>query len=108
MMAALDIEYVELHTSDMASVVDYFVSSLGVTPASESAGDSTDSVLLRQGVAQIVVTTDPGTWKFLDIHGDGVADIRHRSIALSSFHSATAHAGIETTALARNRLRELQ
>lgn len=43
-MAAQDIEYVELYTSDMRSTVDYFVGSFGFTrhdsstPASFNAG----------------------------------------------------------------------
>ena len=38
-MAAQDIEYVELYTSDERSTVEYFVSSFGFTRIAESGGD---------------------------------------------------------------------
>src|SRR5215467_14545244 len=74
-MAAQDIEYVELYTSDMRSSVDYFVSSFGFTPMAESTGDGTRSSLLRHGTVQLIVTAGPGTEEFIEAHGDGIADI---------------------------------
>jgi 4-hydroxymandelate synthase len=74
-MGAQDIEYVELYTGDERSVVEYFVSSFGFTRIAESVGDSSHSLLLRQGSIQIVVTAGRGTEGFLEAHGDGVADI---------------------------------
>jgi 4-hydroxymandelate synthase len=74
-MAARDVEYVELYASDKQSTADYFISSLGFTQIAESADGDRDSVLLRQGDAQLIVTSGPGTEEFLDAHGDGVADI---------------------------------
>lgn len=74
-MAAQDIEYVELYTSDMPSAVDYFVSSFGFTPMAECAEDGNRSLLLRQGTVQLVVTAGRGTEEFLEAHGDGIADI---------------------------------
>jgi len=73
-VAAQDIEYVELYTSDESSAVGYFVSSFGFTAIAESSDDG-HSWLLRQGSAQIVVTAGRRTEEFLDAHGDGVADI---------------------------------
>lgn len=74
-MAAQDIEYVELYTSDMPSTVDYFVSSFGFTLMAECVGDGTRSSLLRHGTVQLVVTTGRGTEEFIEAHGDGIADI---------------------------------
>jgi 4-hydroxymandelate synthase len=74
-MAAQDIEYVELYTSDMPSAVGYFVSSFGFTPMAESVGNGTRSVLLRHGTVQLVVTAGRGTEEFTEAHGDGIADI---------------------------------
>lgn len=74
-MAAQDIEYVELYTSDQKSTVDYFVSQFGFTAVAESAADDAHSVLLRQGGVRLVVTNGRATYRFLDDHGDGVADI---------------------------------
>ncbi len=74
-MAAQDIEYVELYTSDMPSAVDYFVSSFGFTPLAESVGDGNRSLLLRHGTVQLVVTAGPETAEFTEAHGDGIADI---------------------------------
>ena len=74
-MAAQDVEYVEVYTSDERSAVAYFVSSFGFTRVAESFGDGSHSSLLRQGTVQIVVTTGRGTEEFLESHGDGIADI---------------------------------
>jgi 4-hydroxymandelate synthase len=74
-MAAQDIEYIELYTSDERSVVEYFVSSFGFTRTAESIGDVSHSSLLRQGTVQLVVTAGTGTEAFLEAHGDGIADI---------------------------------
>jgi 4-hydroxymandelate synthase len=74
-MAAQDIEYVELYTSDMLSTVEYFVSSFGFTPMAECAGDGRRSSLLRHGTVQLVVTAGRGTEEFIAAHGDGIADI---------------------------------
>lgn len=74
-MAAQDIEYVELYTSDMPSVVDYFVSSFGFTRMAECEGDGSRSSLLRHGTVQLVVTAGRGTEEFIEAHGDGIADV---------------------------------
>lgn len=74
-MAAQDIEYVELYTSDEPAAVEYFVSSFGFTRVAESVADGSRSSLLRQGSVQLVITTGRGTEEFLEAHGDGVADI---------------------------------
>jgi 4-hydroxymandelate synthase len=74
-MAAQDIEYVELYTSDMMSAVDYFASSFGFTKMAESVGVGTRSVLLRHGTVQLIVTAGLGTEEFIEAHGDGIADI---------------------------------
>ena len=74
-MSAQDIAYVEFYAGEYRSAVDYFVSSLGFTPAAESAGPAGHSVLLRQAGVRLVVTAGPSTRTFLDAHGDGIADI---------------------------------
>jgi 4-hydroxymandelate synthase len=74
-MAAQDIEYVELYTSDMPSAVSYYVSSLGFTPMARHAGDGRHSALLRHGTVQVVLTSGRGTEEFIEAHGDGIADI---------------------------------
>ena len=74
-MTAQDIEYTELYVSDERSAVEYFVSSFGFSRIAESSGVGTHSSLLRQGSAQLVITSGRGTEEFLDAHGDGVANI---------------------------------
>ena len=74
-MAAQDVEYVELYTSDMPSAVDYFSSSFGFTPLAESVDEGNRSLLLRHGTVQLVVTAGPATEEFIEAHGDGIADI---------------------------------
>ncbi|MBO0804756.1 MAG: 4-hydroxyphenylpyruvate dioxygenase [Nocardiopsaceae bacterium] len=75
LVAAQDVEYVELYTNDEQSTLQYFVSSLGFTHVAESAGDGSHSSLVRQGTMQLVITAGRGTEAFLEAHGDGIADI---------------------------------
>jgi 4-hydroxymandelate synthase len=74
-MAAQDIEYVELYTGDERSAIDYFVSSFGFRRIAESAGERSHSTLLRQGTVQLIVTAGRSAEKYLEAHGDGIADI---------------------------------
>jgi 4-hydroxymandelate synthase len=74
-VTAQDIEYTELYVSDERSAVEYFVSSFGFTRIAESSVPGAHSSLLRQGSAQLVITSGPGTEEFLEAHGDGVANI---------------------------------
>jgi 4-hydroxymandelate synthase len=91
-MAAQDICYVELYTSDEQASVDYFVSSLGFTQVAESRSCESHSVLLRQGSVQLIVTSGgPAAGNFLDEHGDGIADIAFACDDVGgTFHSAVA------------------
>jgi 4-hydroxymandelate synthase len=74
-VAAQDIEYSELYVDDERSAVEYFVSSFGFTRIAESFHAGAHSWLLRQGSAQLVITSGTGTEVFLEAHGNGVADI---------------------------------
>ncbi|CAM5422375.1 4-hydroxyphenylpyruvate dioxygenase [Streptomyces avidinii] len=74
-MAVQDISYVELFASDKVAAVDYFVSALGFTRVADSVEVDRSSILLQQGDVRLVVTSGRGIWKFLDSHGDGIADI---------------------------------
>jgi len=74
-MAVRDVAYVELYTKDKISTVDHLVSAMGFTRVADSVEVDRSSVLLRQGEVLLVVTSGWGTWKFLDDHGDGIADI---------------------------------
>ncbi|MFI9366793.1 VOC family protein [Kitasatospora sp. NPDC053057] len=74
-MAVQDIVYAELFTSSKVSAVDYFVSALGFRPVADSVETDRSSVLLRQGDVNLVVTSGRGIWRFLDRHGDGIADL---------------------------------
>ncbi|MFG2956774.1 4-hydroxyphenylpyruvate dioxygenase [Streptomyces sp. NPDC048291] len=74
-MAGTDIAYIELYTSNKKAVVDYLVTALGFVRTADTVAVDRSSALLRQGSVQLVVTTGPATWGFLDAHGDGVADI---------------------------------
>jgi 4-hydroxymandelate synthase len=74
-MVAQGIEYVELYATDQSAALDYYINSLGFTRVATSAQDGMNSVLLRQGTVQLIVTAGPGTAAFLDEHGEGIADI---------------------------------
>lgn len=94
-MAARNIEYVELYTTDKQSTINYFVASLGFVQVAECADHEKISVLLRQGQAQLLVTAGPGTHKFLDAHGDGVADIALTCEDVTASRQAAVAAGAE-------------
>ena len=74
-MTAREIEYIELYARDNRDAADYFVSSLGFRRIAESSGSDKNSILLRQGEVQLVVTAGPKTAEFLGVHGEGIADI---------------------------------
>jgi 4-hydroxymandelate synthase len=97
-MAAQDIEYVELYTSDKRSVVDYFTLALGFERVAECADQGRDSALLRRGEVQVVVSAGPGTHAFLDAHGDGVADIALTCHDVAASRDAAVAAGADPAA----------
>ncbi|MBD0423938.1 4-hydroxyphenylpyruvate dioxygenase [Streptomyces sp. TRM S81-3] len=74
-MSVHDIAHVELYTREKVSTVDYFVSAMGFTCIADCVEVDRSSALLQQGDVQLVVTSGRGIWKFLDRHGDGIADI---------------------------------
>jgi 4-hydroxymandelate synthase len=96
-MVARDVEYVELFTGDESLSADYFESSLGFRRVAESDDDSRHSVLLRQGDAQLIVTSGPATKRFVDAHGDGVADIALACDDVATTRDAALAAGAEET-----------
>jgi 4-hydroxymandelate synthase len=96
-VAARAIEYVELYAGDQQSVVEYFVSRFGFSQVAESAVDEMHSALLRQGDVKLVVTAGPGTWKFIDAHGEGIADIALSCDDVAAACEAAAAAGATVT-----------
>jgi 4-hydroxymandelate synthase len=74
-MAVHDIAYVELYTRDKLSTVDYLVSAMGFTRVADSVEAEQSSVLLQQGEVRLVVTSGRGIVRFLEQHGDGIADV---------------------------------
>jgi 4-hydroxymandelate synthase len=92
-MAVREIEYVELYVSDKQPAVDYLASSLGFAQIAASAEDGRDSVLLRQGTVQLLVTAGPATREFLDAHGDGIADIAFTCDDVAATRDAAVAAG---------------
>jgi 4-hydroxymandelate synthase len=74
-MAVRSIGYVDLYVKDSASTAQQLVSWFGFTPAGEIQDADRSSMVLRQGDVRLLVTSGPATWKFVDAHGDGIADI---------------------------------
>jgi 4-hydroxymandelate synthase len=97
-MLAQDTAYIEFYTRDHPSVLDYLVSALGFTRVAESGGSAGYSVLLRQGGVRLVVTEGPGTRAFLDVHGDGVADIAFSCADVGGTRDAALAAGASLVA----------
>ncbi|MFE9426140.1 hypothetical protein ACFYNO_24630 [Kitasatospora sp. NPDC006697] len=94
-MAVQDIAFVELYTRDKVSAVDRLVSATGFTRVADSVAADRSSVLLRRGGAQLVVTSGRGIWRFLDDHGDGVADIAFGCADVARAEAAALAAGAQ-------------
>lgn len=96
-MAVRDIAHVEMYTRDKVSTVEYFVSAMGFTRVADSVEVDRSSALLRQGELQLVVTSGRGVWKFLDEHGDGVADVAFTCDDVTVTHDSAVAAGAKST-----------
>jgi 4-hydroxymandelate synthase len=96
-MPVHDIAHVEMYTRDKVSTVDYFVSAMGFTWIADCVEVDRSSALLRQGDVQLVVTTGRGVWKFLDQHGDGIADIALTCDDVDAAGEAAVAAGARPT-----------
>ncbi|MFC9593973.1 4-hydroxyphenylpyruvate dioxygenase [Streptomyces sp. NPDC056944] len=96
-MAVHDIGYVELYTRDKVATVDYFVSAMGFTRVAESVEAEQSSVLLQQGGVRLVVTSGRGIARFLEQHGDGIADIALTCDDVAETAAAAAAAGATVT-----------
>lgn len=96
-MAAHDIAYVELYTRDKATTVDYFVSAMGFIRVADSVEPERSSVLLRQGEVRLVVTSGRGIARFLEQHGDGIADVALTCDDVAATAGSAASAGATVT-----------
>jgi 4-hydroxymandelate synthase len=92
-MAVRDIAHVELYTHDSQSSVNYFTAAMGFTKAAEYADHDRSCVLLRQGEVRLVVTSGPATSRFLEQHGDGIADIALTCDDVAATRTAALAAG---------------
>jgi 4-hydroxyphenylpyruvate dioxygenase-like putative hemolysin len=92
-MAAHDIAYVELYTRDKATTVEYFVSAMGFSRVADSVEPERSSVLLQQGEVRLVVTSGRGVARFLEQHGDGIADVALTCDDVAATAVAAASAG---------------
>ncbi|MBE1489198.1 4-hydroxyphenylpyruvate dioxygenase [Plantactinospora soyae] len=92
-MTAQQIAFVELYASEQKAAVDYLASALGFTEVAESEDEASQSVLLRQGRVQLVVTTGPCTERFIEAHGDGVADLALGCDDVAASHATAIAAG---------------
>ncbi|MEV8035682.1 4-hydroxyphenylpyruvate dioxygenase [Streptomyces sp. NPDC086182] len=92
-MSVHDIAHVELYTKDAPSAVDHFVAGMGFLRVADVAQPDRSSILLRQGGAQVIVTSGRGISKFLDQHGDGIADIGLTCDDVAETRSAALAAG---------------
>jgi 4-hydroxymandelate synthase len=97
-MTVHDTAHVELYTSHAPSTIDYFVSGMGFTRVADRVEADRSSILLRQGESQVIVTSGRGIWKFLDQHGDGIADIALTCDDVTKTRDAAVAAGGESFA----------
>ncbi|OKI92978.1 4-hydroxyphenylpyruvate dioxygenase [Kitasatospora sp. CB01950] len=96
-MAVHDIGYVELYTRDKVSAVNHLVSAMGFTRVADSVEAERSSVLLQQGRVRLVVTSGRGVVRFLEQHGDGIADIALTCDDVAQTAAAAAAAGATVT-----------
>lgn len=101
-MPVQDMAYTELYTRDKVAAVDYFVSAMGFTRVADCVTADRSSVLLRQGTVQLVVTSGRGIWRFLDEHGDGIADIALTCDDVPAARDAAAAAGAKPVGTAED------
>jgi len=92
-MAAQQIAFVELYTSEQKAAVDYLASALGFARVAESTDEESHSVLLRQGRMQLMVTAGARTGPFLEAHGDGIADVALGCDDVAASHATAIAAG---------------
>ncbi|MFC9248328.1 4-hydroxyphenylpyruvate dioxygenase [Streptomyces sp. NPDC057136] len=92
-MTVQDIAHVELYTRHAPTAVDYFVSGMGFTRVADCVEADRSSILLRQGKTRLIVTSGRGTSRFLDQHGDGIADIAFTCDDVAATHDAAVAAG---------------
>ncbi|MFE8961417.1 4-hydroxyphenylpyruvate dioxygenase [Streptomyces iakyrus] len=92
-MTVQDLLYAELYTRHAPTAVDYFVSGMGFTRIADSVEPDRSSILLRQGETRLIVTSGPGTTRFLDRHGDGIADMAFSCDDVAATHDAAVAAG---------------
>jgi 4-hydroxymandelate synthase len=97
-MTVHDTAHVELYTSHAPSTIDYFVSGMGFTRVADRVEADRSSILLRQGESRVIVTSGRGIWKFLDQHGDGIADIALTCDDVTKTRDAAVAAGGESFA----------
>jgi 4-hydroxymandelate synthase len=93
LMGAQQIAFVELYTSEQKAAVDHLASGLGFVVVAESHDEASRSVLLRQGRTQLVVTAGACAERFLEAHGDGIADIALGCADVATTHAAAIAAG---------------
>ncbi|MET9692977.1 4-hydroxyphenylpyruvate dioxygenase [Streptomyces sp. NPDC006514] len=74
-MAAYDVEYIEIYSSDQQKTSEYFVSMFGFQEQAKGVKAGLNSVLLAQGQLRLVVSSGPAADTFLHAHGDGIRDI---------------------------------
>ncbi|MFE0208297.1 4-hydroxyphenylpyruvate dioxygenase [Streptomyces sp. NPDC058985] len=98
-MAVRDVAYVELYTNDKRTAADYFVSSMGFTRTAESVGVDRSSVMLQQGDVRLLITMGTATWKFLECHGEGIANIAMTCEDVGETFAAAVAAGARTVSV---------
>ncbi|MFJ9373231.1 4-hydroxyphenylpyruvate dioxygenase [Streptomyces sp. NPDC101455] len=97
-MTVHDMAHIELYTGHAPPTIDYFVSGMGFTRVADRVEADRSSILLRQGETRLIVTSGRGIWKFLDRHGDGIADIALTCDDVTETRDAALAAGAESFA----------
>lgn len=100
-MAVRNIAYADLYVKDKQFFLDYFVDALGFLPVADCVETTGSSVLVRHGSCQIAITSGPATWRFLDLHGDGVADLALVCDDVAATRATALAAGATEAAAAR-------
>jgi 4-hydroxymandelate synthase len=95
-VAAHDVEHVEIFTSDQRKTSDYFISMFGFQQQAEGVKEGLNSALLAQGQLRIVVSSGPAADAFLQAHGDGIRDIAFSCDDAAAVRDRAVAAGAST------------
>lgn len=94
-MSVRAVSHFELHVENRAQAAGYLISAFGFVPVAERAEPGGDSLLLRHGPVRIVVSQGAAVERYLEEHGEGIADVAVVCDDVAAVHARAVAAGAE-------------